>query len=383
MSWEDQGRQYHEWFGHGTAPVKLKPIVDKNGSTIEDNLEERFRTVAHGAVGALPRKLRAQAAAQLQTRMLGQLTEAMAAWAYGSKLDAVSFAQHFFGRHADAREVGSLRAAATETVAAETRPQLAAASEHLADAIKVVGVDSWPRFVADAQARAHDKATLAAIKKSQKPVVPVSSAVGRSGSGSVGSGTRLAGGAEEFPFQELMEAHPGILPQGSGAMPEVGAPATEGAAVPAPAEAPVAKQAPADKPAPSASESTSPARTAEGGASEVSGFLNEDGTLLNADQAVIDPGKLANYALAPGNPKATAFRSALGYDASNANDLLAQIRKGVTQTAASPGTVDDFGSRFRVDIAVKGANGKMAIVRTAWIYDPGSHVPRLVTLYVK
>jgi filamentous hemagglutinin len=87
--------------------------------------------------------------------------------------------------------------------------------------------------------------------------------------------------------------------------------------------------------------------------------------------------------LAPGNPKATVFRSALGYDASNANDLLAQIRKGVTQTAASPGTVDEFGSRFRVDIAVKGANGKMAIVRTAWIYDPGSHVPRLVTLYVK
>jgi hypothetical protein len=38
MSWEDQGRQYHEWFGHGTAPVKLKPIVDKDGSTVEDNL---------------------------------------------------------------------------------------------------------------------------------------------------------------------------------------------------------------------------------------------------------------------------------------------------------------------------------------------------------
>jgi len=87
---------------------------------------------------------------------------------------------------------------------------MAKASEHLADAMKVVGVDNWPRFVADAQARAHDKATLAAIQKSQKPVVPVSSAVGRSGSGSVGSGTRLAGGAEEFPFQELMEAHPVI-----------------------------------------------------------------------------------------------------------------------------------------------------------------------------
>ncbi len=199
---------------------------------MEGSLEERLRTVVHGAIGALPRKLRAQAAAQFQAGTLGQLTGAMAAWIYGRKMDAVSFAHHFFGFHADARVVGFLRAAVSETVAAETRPQLAAASEHLADAIKVVGVDGWPRFVADAQARAHDKATLAAIKKSQQPVIQVSATVGASGSGSVGSGTRLAGGAEEFPFQELMEAHPGILPQGGGAMPEAGAPAAEGAAVP-------------------------------------------------------------------------------------------------------------------------------------------------------
>ncbi len=108
--------------------------------------------------------------------------------------------------------------------------------------------------MADAQARAHDKATLAAIKKSQQPVIQVSATVGASGSGSVGSGTRLAGGAEEFPFQELMEAHPGILPQGGGAMPEAGAPAAEGAAGAGAAEAPVAKPAPAGEPAPSASE---------------------------------------------------------------------------------------------------------------------------------
>jgi hypothetical protein len=41
MSWEDQGRQYHEWFGHGTAPVKLKPIADKASPT-EDSLEGRI-----------------------------------------------------------------------------------------------------------------------------------------------------------------------------------------------------------------------------------------------------------------------------------------------------------------------------------------------------
>ncbi len=58
MSWQDQGRQYHMWFGSGHAPAKLRPVVDKDGSTMEDGLDERLRTVVHGAIGALPRKLR-------------------------------------------------------------------------------------------------------------------------------------------------------------------------------------------------------------------------------------------------------------------------------------------------------------------------------------
>ena len=31
MSWEDQGRQEHGWFGHGTAPPKVKDETDKTG----------------------------------------------------------------------------------------------------------------------------------------------------------------------------------------------------------------------------------------------------------------------------------------------------------------------------------------------------------------
>ncbi len=79
-------------------------------------------------------------------------------------------------------------AAVSATVEAETRPQLAAASGHLADAIKTVGVDNWPRFVADARRRAHFKATLAAIEKSRQPVISVSARVGGAGSGNAGGG---------------------------------------------------------------------------------------------------------------------------------------------------------------------------------------------------
>ncbi len=65
MSLQDQGRQYHMWFGSGHAPVQLKPIVEKDGSTTEHDLEERLRTVVHGAIGALPRKQRPLAEPQL------------------------------------------------------------------------------------------------------------------------------------------------------------------------------------------------------------------------------------------------------------------------------------------------------------------------------
>ncbi len=43
----------------------------------------------------------------MQAATLEKLTEAMAAWIYGSKMDGVSFAHHFFDRDADDPVVGS------------------------------------------------------------------------------------------------------------------------------------------------------------------------------------------------------------------------------------------------------------------------------------
>jgi len=123
----------------------------------------------HGAIGALPRKQRPLAESQLQAGTLEKLTEAMAAWIYGIKMDAASFAHHFFDRAADDPVVASLRSAASDTVEATTRQQLAKASGELAEAMKAVGLDNWSRFVAKAQTRAHFKATLAAIQTSRQP----------------------------------------------------------------------------------------------------------------------------------------------------------------------------------------------------------------------
>ena len=47
-----------------------------------------------------------------------------------------------------------------------------------------------------------------------------------------------------------------------------------------------------------------------------------------------------------------------------------------------PGTVDKWGTRFTVDIPVTGPTGS-GVVRTGWIYDPGSLTPRLTAAYVR
>ncbi len=122
-------------------------------------------------------------------------------------------------------------------------------------------MDGWPRFVTDAQARAHDKVTLAAIKKSLQPIIQESASVGASGSGNAGSGTQLAMGIKGKPLvgpvEELLQDL-GLV-HGGGAAPEVGAPAAEGASVPTPAEMLSPKPAAADRPAPSEGEPPKPA----------------------------------------------------------------------------------------------------------------------------
>jgi hypothetical protein len=108
--------------------------------------------------------------------------------------------------------------------------------------------------------------------------------------------------------------------------------------------------------------------------------------ILGANRARIDPRKLTDYALNPGHPegrnKARVFESALGYNRSNYEGLLGQIRKGIMENSPVPGKVDDFGTRYTIDVPVTGPNGS-ATVRTGWIFKPGSTTPELTTLFVK
>lgn len=79
----------------------------------------------------------------------------------------------------------------------------------------------------------------------------------------------------------------------------------------------------------------------------VKGFTSESGTLLNAEHAVIDPKKLAAYALDSTHPigghKARVYESALGYNPTNAHVLAARIQEGVLSAPAKVLQANNYG----------------------------------------
>lgn len=126
----------------------------------------------------------------------------------GTRLEPDVFASRFLGRAGDDPVARDLHSAAGLAATATSHADRAEAAYKLADAIKGVGVDGWPRFVADASERARDPETQAAIKAiSQppphapdaiRPVYPVEEAIGIAVGGLVGgagAAARALGGA--------------------------------------------------------------------------------------------------------------------------------------------------------------------------------------------
>ena len=110
--------------------------------------------------------------------------------------------------------------------------------------------------------------------------------------------------------------------------------------------------------------------------------------LPNVEKVTVDTRKVTEYALNPNNTsgganKARVFESVLGYNQSNSNHLMQQIQNKLPTSKAILGKADKYGRRFTVDIPITGPNGKTAIVRTGWILEPGSDVPRMTTIFVK
>jgi len=106
--------------------------------------------------------------------------------------------------------------------------------------------------------------------------------------------------------------------------------------------------------------------------------------LANADKAVVERDKVANYLLNaahPDNGGKAAFFEGIGFHRAESETLAKALQElarhaEVTQTATSP-----HGQKYVIVGKIKSPIGKAADVQTIWIVDKGWDVSRLVTAY--
>lgn len=107
-------------------------------------------------------------------------------------------------------------------------------------------------------------------------------------------------------------------------------------------------------------------------------------TVPNAERAVVDIRKLRDYCLDPthdeGKHKARLFAAALGMTNDCAEDLREALLQAVKAQSAELGRRDDYGQRYTVDFTLEW-HGRRATIRSGWIIENGSDVPRLTSCY--
>ena len=104
----------------------------------------------------------------------------------------------------------------------------------------------------------------------------------------------------------------------------------------------------------------------------------------HAENAVVDIKKLCDYCLNPehsvGKHKARLFRSLLGMTAENAIELRQILLSVVKTHEVKLGRRDKFGQRYTLDFTLEWHN-RSAIIRSAWIIETHSIIPKLTSCY--
>jgi hypothetical protein len=128
----------------------------------------RIRAAAYAAVGCLPRELRGRASHLWEAGNLQRLTAAMMRWIHCAEMEAERFAALFFGRAAGDPKVTLLHGAALDVSSAGDHRKLSEAAEKLATALQAIGLDCWPRFLAELSDRAVAPETTAALEHCER-----------------------------------------------------------------------------------------------------------------------------------------------------------------------------------------------------------------------
>lgn len=106
--------------------------------------------------------------------------------------------------------------------------------------------------------------------------------------------------------------------------------------------------------------------------------------LPNYQDAVIPKEKFISYALNPlkDKNKAEAFEKALGYNLSNSDKLIENIRNNINKFNAVEKPDLGYGTRYEIIMNLTGENGKNANIKTAWIIDKNTKITRMTSAYV-
>lgn len=104
----------------------------------------------------------------------------------------------------------------------------------------------------------------------------------------------------------------------------------------------------------------------------------------HAERAEVDIRKLRDYCLnfdhVEGKHKARLFAAALGFTADDAEDLRKALLEMVLIQEAELGLNDAYGQRYTVDFLFEWG-GRREMVRSGWIIEHESEIPRLTTCY--
>ena len=106
--------------------------------------------------------------------------------------------------------------------------------------------------------------------------------------------------------------------------------------------------------------------------------------LPKADKIVIPIEKFTKYALNPESDfdKQYAFDKALGYNLSNYQKLIDNVKKHIKNYNAIPKGDKGHGMRYEVIMQLTGPNGKSASVLTGWIDDNKTGKMKLTTIHI-
>jgi hypothetical protein len=99
----------------------------------------------------------------------------------------------------------------------------------------------------------------------------------------------------------------------------------------------------------------------------------------NAENAIVDIRKLRDYCLNPEH-KARLFSAILGMTADDAEELRQILLEIVKIHEAELSRQDEFGQRYTLDFEISWQN-REARLRSGWIIEPDSEIPKLTTCY--